>query len=83
MATKIIIIGQEQTEPKKLKPIEFFKILRQDARVTETNYSPNEFRNIELISLGYSESFDLMFAYTDKRESGVLVLGKFNDGVVE
>lgn len=83
MATKIIIIGQEQTEPKKLKPIEFHKELTIVAKVINTTSLPSDYQNLELICLNYSDSFDLMFAYDEKREYGILYLGKFNDGVVE
>ena len=45
---------------------------------------PSDFNFIELICREYQSGSDLMFAYDDpnKRENGMLYIGKFNDGVI-
>lgn len=84
METRVIIIGQEQTEPKKLKPIEFNKVLNKNCQLSNSMKLPKDWKNIELIARLYGVTdYDLMFAYDDIRDRGHLYLGKFNDGVVE
>lgn len=83
--TKVIVLGGNNKETKK-KPIEFIKILRCDGTLEPSAFSPNYFSFIELIVRGYNScDLDLMFAYDSEkdRESGLLYLGHFNDGVVE
>ena len=82
--TKVIILGQEPKEEKKLKPIEFVKAIPDTGKLQNPNYKPSEFENIELICKNYyHEDFDLMFAYDLERSRGCLYLGHFNDGVTE
>lgn len=83
--TKTIIIGDEQ---QKKKPIEFHKFLflNDDGEIELIDgfdTRPSDYLTIELISLKYSEDFDLMFAHRGNRSAGCLFLGKWNDGVVE
>jgi hypothetical protein len=92
MPTKVIVLGEKPVEAKK-KPIEFRKSLNTDLEFTIciNSFSPREYKNIELICLGYNthvptdrdDNVDLIFAYNDDRRKGILFLGKFNDGVVE
>ena len=83
--TIITIIG-DKPKTNELKKIEFFKGLTEKGVIdTDINQiNPSEFNYIEVICLGYSNDFDLLFAYDDenKRHYGILYLGKFNDGVV-
>lgn len=78
--TKVIILGDSPTENKK--KIEFMHYLNEDGTIYAINTAPSQYENIELISLNYGETFDLMFAYDYDRLEGTLFLGKFNDGVV-
>jgi hypothetical protein len=80
--TKVIIIG-EQPEKKELKPIEFIYTFSVQHGAEETKTKPKIFQNIEFICKDYAGfGFDLMFAYNEDRNQGILYLGHFNDGVV-
>ena len=86
--TKVIILGQEPKEEKKLKPIEFVKLFTEDCEIIEPYAicKPKYFDHIELICRNYVDnSLDLMFAYRNKygRNQGTLIFGHFNDGVTE
>lgn len=93
MATKIIVLGQEEKQQTK-KPIEFVKLISSNCKIDDidltcASHKPSFYKNIELICLDYTnncDNYDLMFAYNDDRYSktySVLFLGRFNDGVVE
>jgi hypothetical protein len=84
--TKIIILG----EPKPKKPIEPKHGLMVDGAISDAEHIVmNEYRVVELICRNYGEEnkkpFDLFFAMDnpEKRDRGVLLLGSWNDGVVE
>jgi hypothetical protein len=80
--TNVIILG-EQPEKKELKPIQFLYFLDFDKSMKNLVLSPKSYRHIELICREYTnEKYDLMFAYVDTRNIGVLYLGHFNDGIV-
>jgi len=79
--TKVIILG-EQPEKKELKPIEFLKYLGYYLEFNSICSKPKDFKNIELICKNYFNKCDLMFAFDEDRNNGVLYLGHFNDGVV-
>lgn len=82
METKVIILGREPKKEKK--KIEFSKCLTRHYTFDLAFMPPNFYKYIELICLNYTNGLDLMFAYNDqnKRDTGALYLGKFNDGVV-
>lgn len=79
--TKVTIIG-EATPIEKKKPIKFVKAIYSDTLET-AEIKPHQWKNIELICKRYEASYDLMFAYDDKRDDGTAYLGYFNDGIVE
>jgi len=79
--TKVIILG-EQPEKKELKPIEFVKYLDSDFKFSSGCSKPQRFKNIELISKNYFIGYDLMFAFGEDRNQGILYLGHFNDGII-
>ena len=80
--TKVIIIG-EQPAKKELKPIEFRFSINCQKGLNNVTSQPKEFNYIELIAKHYTNDLlDLMFAYRDNRDEGVLIYGHFNDGVV-
>lgn len=87
MPTKCIVIGQENAEPKKLKPIEFVKKTTghlKESKLLKADWPPSSYANIELISKSLDPNFyDTMFAYNRSREAGMIYYGYWNDGVVE
>jgi len=90
MSTQTIVIGQP-CKTKKLVPIKFNQLLNLYLKFIPNNgYLSTDFKFIELICKHYCSTpedgwQDLMFVYDDPtdRESGVLLVGKWNDGVVE
>lgn len=87
MSTKVTIIGQEPTQERKLKPIEFVKhvsITKSELGVNDYETEPKDWLNIELVSKSNNKKYyDIMFAYDDDRSDGTIYLGYFNDGVIE
>ena len=81
--TKVIILGQEPKEEKKLKPIQFVKFLSSALNFQYSTGLPKNFDHIELIRRNYNHEYDLMYVYNEDRNEGTLYLGHFNDGVVE
>jgi hypothetical protein len=93
-ATKTIVIGHAGCLPVK-QSISFKHYLEHNVDEPESlklvstkgtlGLDPSEFKYIELICSGYTEGCDLMFAYVNpnKRDHGVLFIGKWNDGVVK
>jgi hypothetical protein len=85
METKCIVIGEERKNNKK-KSIEFLKTLNLNLEFTKSPAESSDYLFIELICLNYDDkNADLMFAYNDlkNRSSGILVIGHWNDGIVE
>ena len=86
--TKTIVLG-EQPDSSYKKPIEFFSTLDvSDSLDVDANIvtsKPHQWNYIELICKNYSPNLDLLFAYNDAddRGEGILVIGRWNDGVVE
>ena len=86
--TKVIILGSEEKQQTK-KPIEFlFSLIKDDdnkvsfVEETEDDVKPNLWKFIELICRDYIDGYDLMYAYDDRAEEGILYMGYFNDGIV-
>jgi hypothetical protein len=83
--TKTIVLGTEHPEKDKTK-IEFVKVLSGLYELEEADSSgtPKDHNYIELVSKGYAQGMDLMFAYNnpDKRKDGILYIGYWNDGIV-
>ena len=81
--TKTIVIGKDENNKKK-NPIVFYEMLERNRTIVPIMSYPQDWKFIELICSNYATEFDLMFAYNDpnSRDWGVLVLGKWNDGVV-
>ncbi len=89
--TKTIVIGDPISKTQKI-PIEFCFYLENTfdspplyLKASKEEFSPRDFKFIELICLNYSNNVDLMFAYDipTNRRNGVLFIGKWNDGVAE
>jgi len=83
MKTTLIVVGETVT-PSTLKPITFHRVLTIDGDVVDSSGNPHQFKFVELISRGYSDKFDVMFAYDtpELRRCGTVFLGKWNDGVL-
>ena len=86
--TKTIVLGLQREQAEK-KPIEFFNLITVGDDHDEVDYEPvrskpYEYNYIELVSKNYSPNTDLLFAYNDPndRGSGLLIIGRWNDGVV-
>ena len=86
--TKTIILGEQKDKAIK-KPIEFFTNLNvlgiDDVEVETEPAMPCNSNYIELICKDYAPNLDLMFAYddADDRGNGILIIGRWNDGVVK
>lgn len=81
--TKVTILGQEPTEKKELKKIEFKIKLSYNLIFDNAVCKPNEWDNIILLerSYGRDDGLDLMYA-SSINSIGCLYLGHFNDGIV-
>ena len=86
--TKTIILGEQKDKAIK-KPIEFFTHIHvvdsDDVEVLNVETLPCKWNYIELICKDYAPNLDLMFAYddADHRGNGILIIGRWNDGVVK
>ena len=85
------IIGDTTSPTRKPIPIQFIKysagILNNDYWMP-VDCKPTDWQNIELIrgirnKNKYKPCYDVMFAYDDDRSNGVVILGFWNDGIVE
>ena len=85
--TKTIVLG-EQPDSSYKKPIEFISQIRvidnEVVEVDKASSEPRQWKYIELICKGYSLKLDLLFAYNNvgDRGEGLLIIGRWNDGVV-
>ena len=86
--TNLIVIGNQQNKAIK-KTIEFHNHIRlidsDDVAVEPVDNEPIRWNNIELICKDYAPNLDLMFVYDDAndRSNGILIIGRWNDGVVK
>ena len=86
--TKTIVLGEHKDNAIK-KTIEFFSQLNivesDDVEVENVSNEPCDWNNIELICKECAPNLDLMFAYddADARCNGILMIGRWNDGVVK
>jgi hypothetical protein len=78
--TKVTILGEEK--PKELKPIEFCRVLKAGLTIEDSKTKPSFYNEIELVCKNYTPNFDLMFAFKQDRNKGVLYLGHINDRIV-
>ncbi len=88
--TKVTILGQGATDATNLKPIQFKFMLNTvdffhiyDCKFTEPTTKPNDWDNITLLYRNFFNDFDLFFCWNNNKDVRVLMLGYFNDGVVE
>lgn len=69
-----------ETAGAEKKKIEFVKFISSDGEAITANSKPHEYENIVLIRT--SHNFDIMYAYHNDSNDGLIYLGHFNDGVV-
>lgn len=85
--TKCVVLGEDNQEEKKLKPIEF--VFRDGGNLSvgrvKPSLMPSNWKNIELVSRSNNKykCYDIMFAYDNDRSRGVIYFGWWNDGVPE
>ena len=79
--TKTIVLGSP-TE-STIKKIKFTHSLQNSGSWSIASTPASAYEYVELISLGYSSNFDIMFAYdsNNNRADGVLYKGRWNDGI--
>lgn len=79
--TKVSVFGQQPTETKELKKIEFVKCIYEDGLLSQMYRKPTEFNEVMLLEKKYGGGYDAILAIDD--ESGIsIVLGHWNDGIV-
>ena len=80
--TKVSVFGQEATESKPLKPIEFVKMLGYGGKIEPSACNPEGWSNIMLLEKKYtSDDFDLIMAWNNINNK-TIYLGHWNDGVI-
>jgi hypothetical protein len=84
MTTKIIDFSDPYRNDQPKNPIEFLFLLNEDDKVVETKLPPSGFDFVEIICEGYSNGYDLFYAYhsSSGRNSGILFFGRANDKVL-
>lgn len=77
-------MGEKLSKNKLKTPIVFTNYINGYGKICRPICRPEHYDVIELVSKGYGDNLDIMFAYNkeDNRSEGVLYLGQFNDGVV-
>jgi hypothetical protein len=81
MATTCIVLNTQQ--PKKGKSIEFHQTIDGNGSLSGAGFSPDAWLFVELICKNFNQSKkDLIFAYNNDRDTGILYLGYWNDGIV-
>lgn len=86
---KIIVTAPPTRKPKPIQFIKFSAGVVGNNNWTPIDCNPTDWKNIELISginrrnNTYKICYDIMFAYDNDRSMGVVILGYWNDGVVE
>ena len=87
MATKVSVFGQQPTETKELKKIEFVKRLNlSKGGYLENNQKlyPSSFDNVQLFGSGPFDNMDIILAWDDNGEMDErnVFIGHWNDGIV-
>jgi len=81
--TKVSVFGQQPTETKELKKIEFVKCIASTGKYTIAA-DPSIWDNVQLFIKNYrGGGFDIILAWEDNRpQEKVIYLGHWNDGIV-
>lgn len=79
MPTKVSVFGQEP-EIKKLKPIEFKKMINVHGQLVQAPAIPSTYENVQLLYKG--DKLDTILAWSQGVEPDIY-LGNWNDGFVK
>lgn len=79
--TKVSVFGQQPTETKELKKIEFIEGLDAGSKMRYALRGPSSYENVMLLELGYFNDCDLIMAW-DNVNDKMIYRGHWNDGVV-
>lgn len=79
--TKIVNLFGPQLESPVKKPIEFVKALSSEGFVSGSSSKPENWKNISLL-IQDGGQYEVMLAWDDSPNDGVVYLGHWNDGVV-
>lgn len=79
--TKVSVFGQQSTETKELKKIEFVEGLDAPSKMRVASRGPSSYENVMLLELGYFNDGDLIMAW-DNIDDKMIYRGYWNDGVV-
>ena len=85
MATRVSVFGQQPTETKELKKIEFVKSLNNDGEIKEVLevQKVNSWDNIQLLRRSEGDFYDIIMAWDNNdAHTPVIFLGHWNDGIV-
>lgn len=84
MATKCIVIGEDEITLCDPNPIELKLFLSNDNSIMPSVDKASSYQNIELLHRGGTGAYkmDLMLAYDENRELGLRFFGHWNDGIV-
>ena len=82
--TKVSVFGQQPTETKELKKIEFVKYLHDNGELmdVECTQLPKNWQNVQLFCTGEFDFYDTILAWDDNQKTKCIFLGHWNDGVV-
>lgn len=83
--TKVSVFGQQPTETKELKRIEFVKYLHPDGELQDSHecQKPKHWHNLQLFNKGTHSKYDTIIAWDeDEDHQKAIFLGHWNDGVV-
>lgn len=79
--TKVSVFGQQPTETKELKKIEFVEGLDAPSKMRSASRTPYSYENVMLLELGYFNDGDLIMAW-DSINDKMIYRGHWNDGIV-
>lgn len=81
--TKVSVFGQEATESKQLKPIEFVKVLTNNGSVNTSLRDAKSWDNVQLFRKSEGYKYDIIIAWDNSLPQYPMVyLGHWNDGVI-
>ena len=82
--TKVSVFGQQPTETKELKKIEFAKFIDEDGNLMDFEYTqaPKNWDNVQLFRKREFGLYDTILAWDDNLKCACIFLGHWNDGVV-
>ena len=80
--TKVSVFGQQATETKELKKIEFVKYLDSNRLFYFALNNPHEWDNVQLFSKSQNGNLDVIIAWDNDLSDKCIILGYWNDGVV-